>query len=589
MPSTTVEIKGKDNTSRAFNSVNKAIGGLKTGVLAIGTAVAGATVAFGAWFNSMRDTADRVGKVASAVKLGTEKLQKWQFAADQSGLDTEKFNKALFKLGENIAKAGEGNKKALLTFQGLNVEIRKQDGSLKNVNEVLPELADKFKLLKGQQIGAAQAVKLFGGAGTELLNFLELGSKQIEKLGTAVEGMGGIVEDEGIRTAEELNDRIGFLKTSFNNLFTPVVKLANEALKPFTTELDRAKMTLPQLQKQIQAQINKLVKQKKSLKDSKEESKTWLSWLNKGTRSTAVSAKQIQAQIDKLAVQRNSIRDQVAEIEAKNKVEAEELKQSIKLLDVVKDVSKKETELKDDIFVVNDAIETQSGLVADLSVNYEELLIQKQNQIDKNAELFEDEKDFLDDLEKEYKKKDFAYAKLVENRIASDKKMQEEATKSSLSSIQSLSSGVKDESDDLFYLYQASSIGQALMSTHESATKALTAGPYLGPILAGVIYGLGMANVNKIRKEKPPSQRYLGGNVSAGKQYLVGERGPEVLQMGRSGGNIIPNNQIGGNTNVMVNISAVDARGIDALLNERKDTLVGIINQSLQRQTRRAI
>ena len=290
MPSTTVEIKGKDNTSRAFNSVSKAIGGLKTGVLAIGTAVAGATVAFGAWFNSMRDTADRVGKVASAVKIGTEKLQKWQFAADQSGLDTEKFNKALFKLGENLGKAGEGNKKALLTFQGLNVEIRKQDGTLKNVNEVLPELADKFKLLKGQQIGATQAVKLFGGAGTELLNFLELGSRGIEKLGTAVEGMGGIVEDDGIRTAEELNDRIGFLKTSFNNLFTPVVKLANEALKPFTTELDRAKLTLPQLQKQIQAQINKLVKQKKSLKDSKEESKGWVSWLKKGSRSTAVSA-----------------------------------------------------------------------------------------------------------------------------------------------------------------------------------------------------------------------------------------------------------------------------------------------------------
>ncbi len=89
MPSTTVEIKGKDNTSRAFNSVNKAIGGLKTGVLAIGAAVAGATVAFGAWFNSMRDTADRIGKVSSQLAMSSETLQKWQFAAGQSGVDAD--------------------------------------------------------------------------------------------------------------------------------------------------------------------------------------------------------------------------------------------------------------------------------------------------------------------------------------------------------------------------------------------------------------------------------------------------------------------------------------------------------------------
>ena len=225
----------------------------------------------------------------------------------------------------------------------------------------------------------------------------------------------------------------------------------------------------------------------------------------------------------------------------------------------------------------------------DTSKGFEELLVQKQNQIDMNAELFEEEKDFLEELEKEYKKKDFAYAKMVAEQIEQDKKKREEGTKAGLASIQQLSAGVKDESDDLFYLYQATSIGQAIMSTHEAAAKALTAGPVLGPIMAGLIYGLGMANVNKIRKEKPPSQRYLGGNVSAGQQYLVGERGPEILQMGNRGGNIVPNDAIGKPTNVLINISAVDARGIDDLLHRKKDTLVGIINQSLHRSTRQAI
>lgn len=49
-----------------------------------------------------------------------------------------------------------------------------------------------------------------------------------------------------------------------------------------------------------------------------------------------------------------------------------------------------------------------------------------------------------------------------------------------------------------------------------------------------------------------------GGPVGANRDYLVGERGPEVLRMGSQGGTIIPNHKIGGGdqtvtTNVVIN------------------------------------
>ena len=52
--------------------------------------------------------------------------------------------------------------------------------------------------------------------------------------------------------------------------------------------------------------------------------------------------------------------------------------------------------------------------------------------------------------------------------------------------------------------------------------------------------------------------RARGGPVSAGGAYVVGERGPEILQMGSRGGNIIPNNKMGGGTvnNITVNVDA---------------------------------
>ena len=315
MPSTTVEIKGKDSTSRAFNSVNKAIGGMKTGVLAIGTAIAGVGVAFGAWVNSMRDSVDRIGKVSSAVSVGSETLQKWQYSAGQAGLETEAFNKSIIKFRGNIGKAGAGAKAQADSFKALNINIRNADGTLKGVEELLPEVATKFQIL-GEDVRATQiAVDLFGGKGAELINFLRSGKDGLERFGKALEIQGGVVEDKGVRATEQFNDRLDDLKNKFKNLFTPIIGLANEAIAPFVREAERAKMTLPQLNKEIQAQINKLVKQRDSLKDTTKESKSWLSTLVKGARASTVSKASIQQQIDVLAKQRTEIQASIEAME----------------------------------------------------------------------------------------------------------------------------------------------------------------------------------------------------------------------------------------------------------------------------------
>ena len=86
-------------------------------------------------------------------------------------------------------------------------------------------------------------------------------------------------------------------------------------------------------------------------------------------------------------------------------------------------------------------------------------------------------------------------------------------------------------------------------------------------------------------------KRARGGPVSAGGAYLVGERGPEILQMGSKGGNIIPNNAIagGGVTNVVtVN---VDAKGSSVAGNgsgadQLGQLIGGIVQQTLVKEQR---
>jgi tape measure domain-containing protein len=87
-------------------------------------------------------------------------------------------------------------------------------------------------------------------------------------------------------------------------------------------------------------------------------------------------------------------------------------------------------------------------------------------------------------------------------------------------------------------------------------------------------------------------KRAAGGPVSAGGAYVVGERGPELLQMGSKGGNIIPNNKIGGGdsvTNVItVNVDANSSNvtGNNADANQLGNQIAVAIQSELIKQKR---
>ena len=84
-----------------------------------------------------------------------------------------------------------------------------------------------------------------------------------------------------------------------------------------------------------------------------------------------------------------------------------------------------------------------------------------------------------------------------------------------------------------------------------------------------------------------------GGRVSAGGAFVVGERGPEILQMGSKGGNIIPNSQIGGggdsvvnNISVSVDASGSTVNGSSAGGNELGQQIAAAIQSELIKQKR---
>ena len=85
-----------------------------------------------------------------------------------------------------------------------------------------------------------------------------------------------------------------------------------------------------------------------------------------------------------------------------------------------------------------------------------------------------------------------------------------------------------------------------------------TLGDVARSVFAQIQRSLLQAGVNSLLSSIPGIGglfRADGGPVKAGGSYIVGERGPELFTP-RSSGMITPNNQLGGSTNVVVNVDA---------------------------------
>jgi hypothetical protein len=100
-------------------------------------------------------------------------------------------------------------------------------------------------------------------------------------------------------------------------------------------------------------------------------------------------------------------------------------------------------------------------------------------------------------------------------------------------------------------------VEQSAIATQASyaMAAALTANPALlvaGTAHAAMIRGLGYANIALMGAiavvdvaQNVSGARAMGGDVQAGNQYLVGERGAEIITMGGNG-HVTPNHKLGG-------------------------------------------
>lgn len=230
-------LDAEDRTRSAFDSVQQrfgrlddALGAFTSRMGAFAGALGGAALV--TFAGRMIDNADAMGKAAEKAGITVEKFSALHYAAAQSEISTEQLSKAIKELNGSLVDAQDEKSESARIFAALGVSAVDAAGNLRTADAVLLDIADAFRAMPDGALKSESAVKLFGRAGTDLINLLNGGRENLTAFTKEAERLGLVIGEDTAAAADEFNDNLGRLKATF-------MGLANEALPPLLAAMNK--------------------------------------------------------------------------------------------------------------------------------------------------------------------------------------------------------------------------------------------------------------------------------------------------------------------------------------------------------------
>ena len=547
-----------DNTKAAFNTLNKSLSfagksaaTVSKGILGIGAAATAAAGAVALFTKSNVNALDTLGKTASKLGVNVEFLQQMRFAAEQTGIETRTLDMGLQRFIRRVAEAAKGTGEAKAALQQLGIEFKNADGSARDIQDILFDVADGLANTSSEGERVRLAFKFFDSEGVALVNTLKGGSAELKKFFDQAENLGILISSDTTKKAEAFNDQLNIIRRQFTaitqNLVGAFLPILQDVSKDLTKFLSDTKEEVGGFDKLGQNIAVGIVEGTKGFITG---IASFLDSMNNFISGVIINLKTVQVSLIETRLHTLKVRQS--------------------LFGLFNDLGKEIIDSKLQIMEL-------SGEIVDLGEGsgtvFSDMAEVTSNALDKVIKKLKDTKSGLDNLTgnnggdendktkplllgmQEFKDSigatDEALGKLG---IASMKKFED-------SIVESLKNGKASFKDFANYV-----IEQLLrIAIQEAILKPLTGG--FSDFISG-IFG-----------------RASGGPVNSNTPYIVGERGPELF-VPSGNGNIVPNNQMAMQTapTVNFNISTVDAAGFDQLLASRKGLITSIINNAMNNQ-----
>lgn len=243
-----IVISALDKTKGAFGSATRgisAVAGALTGLKAGLVAVAGAG-GFAYMVKSSIDATDALAKTASKIGTTTEALSALRYAANLSGVETNTLDMAMQRFTRRLSEAVKGTGEAKGALQEL--ELNARDLARLPLDQRMAVLADAFGNVSSETDKLRLAFKLFDSEGVALVNMLNNGSDGLQDMFDDAEALGLIMRSNAAKGVEQASDslyRIGRVALGVRDTFVaaiaPAIKLISDRLVEFITKSAAAK------------------------------------------------------------------------------------------------------------------------------------------------------------------------------------------------------------------------------------------------------------------------------------------------------------------------------------------------------------
>ena len=504
-----IPITATDRTGQAFASVQRRMAQFERSAKALRQAALGFAAlgaASGASVQRVVEITDRIGKAAQTADVSAESLQRLRFAFGQlAGTTARDVDLSLQRFNRRLGLARTGVKTYADAFGDLGVALNQDTQPA--LRAALVSLAE----IDSASERAAKASQIFGEeAGPKIASALSQGIEAVDRLSASIPGM---VSDENVAKAAALNDAMGKLSLQFSAEFANAVLDNGDALLQFASAAGAMASTLVEAIGALQAFANRFgaFTQGVILSDARAE----LAGVNSELERQRAALEGMEGATGRgQDGRRGKIKAEIALLEQESRaLEARVLAAEAVLnarMATIPEMSSGVT-LGDvprlDRGTGGMPVPTISPVIELLPQDAQQAVAQ----IDKA-------------LEKATKSEGDGGSAFqgVEDALAS-----------------SIVAGVQNGSDAALDVFASFLQRMALQALESSVSDALGSiiGALGGP--AGTTTLGGGKSIAKI------PGKAVGGTVTGGKRYIVGEKGPEVYEAGRTG-TITPNNAIGG-------------------------------------------
>jgi len=194
-----------DKLTGSFNNITKSVGGMVTAAAGIGAAFATISAVKDA-IKSTEALGQSVHDLNEQTGLSEEEASRMLFAFKHVGMEAKDAERSLGIFAKKLkgvsdAETGvvSGGKSTAQILADIGISATDSAGNVKPLMEILMPLADRFQAMPAGIEKTGLAMQLFGRSGRDMIEFLNLGSDGLTELGKTADKLGVTLSGENVR------------------------------------------------------------------------------------------------------------------------------------------------------------------------------------------------------------------------------------------------------------------------------------------------------------------------------------------------------------------------------------------------------